>query len=121
METTLTTVDTYLAALNETDAERRAELVARTFTTDGTYVDPLQAVEGHGGIDAMVAGVHAAYPGHTFRRTTEIDGHHDLLRFGWELVGPDGSLTVAGIDVADLADDGRIRAIRAFFGDLPTR
>jgi len=121
METTLTTIDTYLAALNETDGQRRAQLVEQAWTTDGTYVDPLQEAAGHAGMDALAVGVHTAYPGHTFRRTTEIDGHHDLVRFGWELVGPDGSLTVAGIDVIDLAEDGRIRAVRAFFGDLAAR
>jgi len=121
METTLTTIDTYLAALNETDAERRTELVAEAWTPDGTYLDPMQEAAGHVGMVELAGGVHAAYPGHTFRRTTEIDGHHDLVRFGWELVGPDGSLTVAGIDVADLAEDGRLRAVRAFFGDLPAR
>ena len=121
METTLTTIDTYLAGLNETDAERRAQLVEQAWTTDATDADPLQEATGHAGMVDLAAGVHAAYPGHTFRRTTEIDGHHDLVRFGWELVAPDGSCTVAGIDVADLADDGRIRAVRAFFGDLPSR
>jgi hypothetical protein len=121
METTLTTIDTYLAALNETDAERRAELVAQAWTPDATYADPLQEHAGHAGMGDLAAGVHAAYPGHTFRRTTEIDGHHDLVRFGWELVAPDGSLTVAGIDVADLAEDGRLRAVRAFFGELAAR
>jgi hypothetical protein len=121
METTFTTIDTYLAGLNETDATTRARLFAEAFAPDGTYLDPMQEAAGHAALDAMAAGVQVAYPGHTFSRTTEIDGHHDLVRFGWELVGPDGSLTVAGIDVADLAEDGRIQAVRAFFGDLPAR
>jgi len=30
-----------------------------------------------------------------------------------------GSVTVAGIDVARLADDGRLDAITGFFGPLP--
>ena len=121
METTLTTIDTYLAALNETDAERRAQLVEQAWTPDATYVDPLQEAAGHAGLVDLAATVHAGYPGHTFHRTTEIDGHHDLVRFGWELVAPDGTLTVAGIDVADLAEDGRIRSVRAFFGEVPAR
>jgi hypothetical protein len=67
----------------------------------------------------MVETVHAHYPGHRVRRTTGIDRHHDQLRFGWELFAPDGSITVAGLDVCDLAPDGRIQRITGFFGDLP--
>jgi hypothetical protein len=121
METTLTTIDNYLAALNETDPERRAELVEQAWAPDGTYLDPMLEATGRAGMVELAGTVHAAYPGHTFRRTTEIDGHHDLVRFGWELVAPDGSRTVAGIDVADLAQDGRLQAVRAFFGELTSR
>lgn len=113
-----TTVDTYLAAWNETDADRRSALIARVWTPGGRYVDPLQEATGHDGFAELAAGVQAAYPGHRFRRTTQIDGHHELIRFGWELVGPDGSVTVAGIDVAVLDDDGRLRQVTGFFGEL---
>ena len=123
METTMdtTTIDTYLAAWNETDAERRAQLVEQAWSAEGTYVDPMLEATGRAGIAEMAAGVHAAYPGHQFRRTTQIDGHHDLVRFGWELVAPDGTITVAGIDVAELDEDGRLRSVAGFFGDIPRR
>ena len=48
------------------------------------------------------------YAGHTFRRTTKVDAHHGFARYGWELVGPDGSVAVAGLDVIRLADDGKL-------------
>jgi hypothetical protein len=67
----------------------------------------------------MVAAVHAQYPGHRLRRTSAIETHHDQVRFGWELVAPDGSVTVAGVDVGILAADGRLAAITGFFGPLP--
>ena len=121
METTLNTIDTYIAALNETDPERRARLVEESWNPEGTYLDPMLEAAGHAAFNDMVATIHGAYPGHTFRRTTEIDGHHDLIRFGWELVGPDGSLTVAGIDVGELDADGKIKAIAGFFGPLVDR
>lgn len=121
METTLSTIDTYLAAWNETDAERRAELVREAWLPDGVYLDPMLEATGHRAISEMAAGIHATYPGHTFRRTTQIDGHHEVVRFGWELVAPDGSALVAGTDVAELADDGRFRSVTGFFGDLPPR
>lgn len=113
------TVDTYLAMWNETDAGRRAEHVARAWTDDGRYADPLQEAAGHAALAAMVAGVQTKFPGHRFRRTSGVDVHHDELRFGWELVAPDGSVVVAGVDVGTLAADGRLRRITGFFGPLP--
>ena len=66
----------------------------------------------------MAPAVQAQYPGYKFRRTSGVDGHHDAVRFGWELFGPDGTVLVAGIDVGVLVD-GKLRSITGFFGDLP--
>jgi hypothetical protein len=119
MDSIETTVDTYLAMWNETDPERRAETIRRAWVEDGRYVDPAIEAEGHDGLSRMVAAVHARFPGHRFRRTSGVDCHHDSVRFAWELVAPDGSITVAGIDVGRLAEDGRLQQITGFFGPLP--
>jgi hypothetical protein len=63
--------------------------------------------------------VQARYPGHRFRRVSGVDGHHDRIRFAQVLAGPDGGTVVRGIDVAELAGDGRLRRVTGFFGDLP--
>ena len=115
----ITTVDTYLAMWNEPDEGRRAELIASAWTADGRYVDPVQEAEGHAALSAMVAAIHERFPGQRFRRSSGVDVHHDQVRFAWELGAPGGPVTVAGIDVCDLAADGRIQRITGFFGDLP--
>ncbi len=114
-----TAVDTYIDMWNEQDADRRAELIEQAWVEGAVYRDPLLEADGHAALSEMVANVHGHYPGHRFRRTSGIDQHHDQVRFGWELVAPDGSLTVAGIDVGTVADDGRLARITGFFGDLP--
>jgi hypothetical protein len=35
-------------------------------------------------------------------------------------VTPDGTVALAGIDVGEVGEDGRLRRITGFFGDLPT-
>jgi hypothetical protein len=115
------TVDTYLSAYGEPDAARRAELIGRVWAADGRLVDPPLAAEGHAGISDMAAAVQRQFADHRFRRVSAIDGHHDHFRFAWELVGPDGTVAVSGLDVGELADDGRLRRITGFFGDLPAR
>ena len=119
MDELTTMVDGYLSAWNETDPDRRASLVAKVWADDGRLIDPPLAAEGHAGISDMAAALQAQFPGHSFRRASGIDTHHEYLRFAWELVGPDGTVVLAGIDVGELAGDGRLRRITGFFGDLP--
>jgi len=119
MSDVVAVVDTYLEMWNEMDPGRRAEQIERAWTSDGSYVDPLLEASGHAALSQMVDGVHAQFPGHRFRRQSGIDNHHDRVRFAWDLVAPDGAVTVAGVDVGVLDDDGRLASIMGFFGELP--
>jgi hypothetical protein len=112
-------IDRYFATWNEADDDRRAELCAQVWTEEGRYIDPLADATGPAGIAAMIGGLRAQFPDHSLRRSTVVDSHHDLARFGWELVGPDGSLAVAGIDVAGVDLSGtRLVSITGFLGDV---
>ncbi len=74
--------------------------------------------EGHDRIDAMTAGVQARFPGLRFRRTSNVDAHHDRVRFGWEL-GPDGGPALAGgLDVGVVVD-GRLQTVTGFLDFAP--
>jgi SnoaL-like protein len=107
-------VDGYIAMWNETDADRRRELIARTWTEDATYVDPHMSGDGPDGIDAMVAAIQERFPGHRFHLAVEPDAHHDRMRFGWRLIGADERAVAAGTDFARLGDDGRLREVTGF-------
>jgi hypothetical protein len=113
-------VNRYLAVWNTADADARLAAVEDLFTEDATYTDPLADVAGRDGIAAVVAGARDMFPGHEFRPYGTADGHHDLVRFGWEMV-PDGGdePTVIGFDVAVLAPDGRVRAVHGFLDKVP--
>jgi hypothetical protein len=116
-----TTVDTYLSAYGEPDAERRAELIRQVWATEGRLVDPPLAAEGYEDIGGMAAALQQQFKDHRFRRVSGIDQHHGQFRFAWELVGPDGAVAVSGLDVGELSGDGRLLRITGFFGDLPAR
>jgi len=111
-------VDRYIAMWNETDAGRRQALIARTWTERASYLDPVMQGEGRTGIDTMVAGVQQRFPGHRFRRTSEVDAHHDRLRFCWELAPDGGPAIVKGTDIGIVAD-GRLTAVTGFFDQAP--
>ncbi len=114
-----TLVDTYFDMWRTTDAQQRADLVAKAFTEDGRHVDQHADATGHADLAEMIAGVHAGFPGFQMARTSGIDRFGDQLRFAWELTAADGSPIVAGIDVAEVAPDGRLRRVTGFWGDLP--
>jgi len=110
-----TIVDGYFAMWNETDADRRRDVIAATWTPSGSYVDPRFDADGYDALDALVAGVHETFPGHRFRLTTPVAVHHDRAYWGWDLAGPDGAPVVTGVDFAVLAPDGRLREVCGFY------
>jgi hypothetical protein len=111
-------VDQYIAAWNEADPGARHELIARTWTEDGSYLDPLISGEGHDGIDAMIGAVQTQFPGHRFHRVGELDAHNNVVRFSWEL-GPEGGPALAGgVDFGVVAG-GRLQSITGFLDFAP--
>jgi len=110
--------DRYIAMWNETDARRRRGLIAELWTETARYRDPMLAGDGLDGIDAMVAAVQAQYPNHRFHRTGAVDAHHQALRFGWALQDADQALFVVGIDIGEVAADGRLQSITGFFDQV---
>ncbi|MET8286863.1 MULTISPECIES: nuclear transport factor 2 family protein [Streptomyces] len=111
----------YLEAWNAREPDALAKAVAAAWSADGGYTDPLADVRGHDGIAAVISAAQEQFPGFSFRLAGTVDGHHDIARFGWELVdGADGSAPVAGFDVITLDDDGRIRGVHGFLDRVPT-
>jgi hypothetical protein len=109
-------VDRYFAVWNEADGNRRRELIAGIWASDGSYVDPLSEADGPDALDALVGGFHQRFPGHRFRLIGSVDAHHDRARWSWELFGPDGGAPMlVGVDFAVFAADGRLREVTGFF------
>jgi hypothetical protein len=111
-----TVVEAYFQMWNDADADRRRKAIETAWVDPADYLDPMFAAAGHDGLAALVAEVRDRFPGTSFRLTDPIDSHHDRARWGWELVGPDGGAALAaGVDFAELAPDGRLRAVTGFF------
>ncbi len=108
----------YIALWNERASGQRRELLARDWTSDAVYVDPLMRGEGHDGVDALIAGVQQRFPDYSFRLTGSANGHGDYIRFSWEL-GPQGAeAPIQGTDFAELKD-GRIQRVTGFLDKVP--
>ncbi|WP_049659147.1 nuclear transport factor 2 family protein [Kitasatospora sp. MY 5-36] len=108
----------YLAVWNETDPAARRKLVDEVWAEDGRYTDPLAAVTGRDGIDALIGAAQAQFPGLEFT-LGPVDAHHDVARFTWNL-GPAGAEPVViGFDVLVATPDGRIGAVYGFLDRVP--
>lgn len=79
----------YIALLSEPDADARSRAVAEMRTEVGAYTDPLASVQGHQATEEVVGGARERFPGHVFKPSGNVDAHHDVARFGWELM-PEG-------------------------------
>ncbi|TWT15391.1 nuclear transport factor 2 family protein [Reyranella sp. CPCC 100927] len=112
-------VDRYIAAWNETDPARRRDIIARTWTENASYLDPLMQSDGHTGIDTMIAGVQAKFPGHRFSLTGKVDAYQDRVRFSWALAPDGGPALVKGTDFA-VIDAGRLQAVTGFLDQVPS-
>ena len=64
-----------LKTWSERDAKRRRDLVAQTFTEDGTYIDRVREGRGHDGHRRDDR------PGYSVYLASGIDAHHDCVRF----------------------------------------
>lgn len=104
----------YIALWNEVDPARRKALIAKAWTEDATYVDPMMQGSGHAEIDALVGAVHQRFPGHRFALTGSADGHGDRLRFSWALAAAGAEPIARGTDFGSIAGDGRLTAITGF-------
>lgn len=117
-----TLIDRYGEAWSEADPSRRESLLASVWAPDATYCDPTVAPLDFAALLAHIGRVQAGRPGAVVRRCTAVDAHHDVLRFGFEVIGADGALLRQGVDFVVLeASRVRIRQVTGFFGPLRER
>lgn len=113
-----TIADRYIALWNETNANRRQDLLADLWTEDGTYIDPLMQGNGHGQIDALISAVHQRFPEFRFALIGQPNGYGEHVRFSWQL-GPEGvDGPIKGTDFATL-DNGRLKHVVGFLDQVP--
>lgn len=111
-------IDAYGAAWNEDDVAARTAQLSAVMTETARYTDPRADTVGVEALSAHIETVRARRPGARVHRATAVDQHHDLARFGFRVVGADGTELMTGLDVVELASDGRIARIMGFVGTL---
>ena len=108
----------YIDTWNEPDEARRRALLARHWSEDAGYVDPLMHADGTVQVAGLVAAVQQRFPGFRFALTGTPDGHGEFVRLSWSLGPEGGAAPIEGSDVVELRD-GRIGRVIGFIDRAP--
>ena len=114
-------VERYLAVWNESDPEVRRRQIAGLWAEDGAHVLPSLEMRGLEAIETEIKRTYAAAGAKGFVFSAhDVEGHHDVVRFDWELrpVGG-GEAVTTGSTLILLDEAGRIRRDYQFDEPLP--
>lgn len=109
----------YIETWNQTDAAARRAMVDELWAEEGVYTDPLGVAEGRAAIAAAIAAVQGQFAGLVFSLGKEVDAHHDIARFTWNLGPADAAAIVVGFDVIVVDGNGQIRNVHGFLDKVP--
>src|SRR5262249_46344172 len=102
-------VDTWFAAWNETDAGKRAALIAACCAPDVTFRDQWSALAGQDDLVPHIGGAQQFVPGIAVARTGPVRHCQGTLLVDWAMQ-QGGTAIASGSNVFELTPDGRIRA-----------
>ena len=78
--------------------------------------DPPFVAWGRRSISQLTAVRQVENPGYAFRRVDSVEHADEGLCFAWQFVGPDGTAASEGVDIAELAADGRLMRVTRRYG-----
>jgi hypothetical protein len=112
-------IDRYVDTWNEADVDQRHVLIETAWSADGVYHAPAVAAHGHWAIGDNIARIQEKYPNRVFCRTSDVFLHRNRARYTWAMLDLAGSATIAGVDYALFADDGRLRRVTCIYDRKP--
>ena len=81
------------------------------------FVDPSIDVTGIDGFESNVHQVRSRLPGASYSRTSSVDSQQGFHRYHWAIHRGD-ELVLAGFDVTQTDETGRVVLVIGFFGPL---
>jgi hypothetical protein len=105
--------DNLLSVFGERDGEKRRQVIAKIWATDGIFIDPDGPHVGHAALDEAIDQLLQKTPGFVFTELGAVDEIPGAGRLAWGFGPPGLPPAVTGLDVVVLAD-GRIRALYTF-------
>jgi len=106
----------YWTAWNESDLDRIRGHLVDAVTDDVEWNDPRDSFAGIAELEQAIRRLRASKPEYAFVIASEIDAHHDRLRYRWDMVR-NGRTLMEGLDIVTLDPlSGLIARVDGFFG-----
>ena len=110
-------LDHMLAAWNEPDAMKVRGHLENALSANVRFVDPSIDISGIDGFEKNVHEVKSKIPGAVYSRTSGVDSQHEFHRYHWA-IHLEGMLLLAGFDVTEINEQGKVLCVIGFFGDI---
>jgi hypothetical protein len=106
----------YWSAWNETDLALVPRHLASAVTDDVVWNDPRDSFIGIAELEASIRRLRTNKPGYFFVIASEVDHHHDRLRYRWDMISRSRTL-MEGLDIVTISPStGLICRVDGFFG-----
>ena len=109
----------YLDAFVEQDASRRLTLLEQGLVPNAEICGPTRIFAGYAEISEKIEGFHKNWPNCRLVVASGIACFSNAGHFAKAIVSADGSILASGHSVVELAADGRIGRVLAFWGPAP--
>jgi hypothetical protein len=106
----------YWTAWNEPDVDRISSHLVHAVTEDVEWNDPRDSFVGIDELEQAMRRLRTSKPDYAFVIASEIDHHHDRLRYRWDMVR-NGRTLMEGLDIVTLEpSSGLVARVDGFFG-----
>jgi hypothetical protein len=105
----------YWTAWNARDLDQLRGLLDRAVTPDVEWNDPRDSFVGIDELERAIRRLRTSKPDYEFSIVSEIDRHHDRLRYRWDM-SRKGRTLMEGLDIVTIAGSGLIVRVDGFFG-----
>ena len=109
----------YLEAFVERDVARRLALLEQGLTSSAEIRGPTRVFAGYSEISEKIDGFQKHWPDCRLVATSGFVCFNKAGHFAMAIVSADGSIAASGHSVVELASDGRIERVLAFWGPQP--
>lgn len=109
---------TYWTMWNLAEVDGVRALIDACVIEDVEWCDPRDSFVGRDELELCVRRLKEPKPDYRFEIVSEVDGHHDRLRYRWNMLSGRGRVLMEGLDIVTLSPDGLIARVDGFFGDL---
>lgn len=110
----------YMAAFVEHDLDRRLALLAESLSPSAEIHGPKRVFAGYAQISEKIEGFQGNWPRCRLVLSSGAIVFQNVCHFPMAIVGPAGEVRAAGHSVVELAADGRIQRVLAFWGEHPS-